>query len=400
LILALLAGLLTACDPASFPYLVVDQVGVIDQAPYLRVFINTSFGLGMDLPGSGPYFASLDEGRSWQEAPAPGEDFLPAVETPERKLVEACVPHEAEVCYRLTGQPSVEISTDGGKSWQIDWQMPAERQDYMARLPEMEDLLDVYPDIIPYDLAILETGDGHVVLVAYGNQGVLVKSTDGAWERVAVLADGKELRAAIPLPTQAADLGTVVQVLASETTFILLLTFTGLAMFASIGWVGMVKKAASPKQGQVDRLSILAFLSGTAFVLLGFLFVSSQQGGTSQGGGLVNSGLVQLCLLPAIMLMVVLFAMGSNLPNPKYVWRVGMLALGLAIGFFILTWLPFGLWAWGIIPRYSQAWIWVGVMGLLDLVLSFLAIGWLVRRVPVIQSEEDDARGEDADTVL
>jgi hypothetical protein len=191
-----------------------------------------------------------------------------------------------------------------------------------------------------------------------------------------------------------------VQVLASETTFILLLTFTGLAMFASIGWVGMVKKAASPKQGQVDRLSILAFLSGTAFVLLGFLFVSSQQGGTSQGGGLVNSGLVQLCLLPAIMLMVVLFAMGSNLPNPKYVWRVGMLALGLAIGFFILTWLPFGLWAWGIIPRYSQAWIWVGVMGLLDLVLSFLPIGWLVRRVPVIQSEEDDARGEDADTVL
>ena len=381
--IVLLASLLTACDPQSFPYLVVNRVGVIDQTPFVRGSIHSSFGLGMGDPEPGPYFASLDEGRSWQEAPEPSGDPLPAIYAPVSSLIEVCVPQEAQVCYRMRGEPAIEISTDGGKSWRIDWQMPAERQDYMARLPEMEDLLDVYPDTIPYDLAILETASGHVVLVAYGNQGVLVKSTDGAWKRVAIQADDPGMRAATPLPYQAADLDTAVQVLASETTFILLLSFFGLAMFASVGWACLGKKAAKSKAAKVDWLSILVFLSVTAFGLLGFLFMTAHRGDSTREMGVLNSGLVPVCMLPAIILMVVLFAMGGNLPNQKYVWRIGLLALGLAIGFFGLTWLPFGLWAWGIIPRYVQALSLVGVVGLVYLVFSFVAISSLVRGAPV-----------------
>jgi hypothetical protein len=382
-VLILLAGLLTACDPASFPYLVVDQVGVIDQAPYLRVFINTSFGLGMDLPGSGPYFASLDEGRSWQEALAPGEDFLPAVETPERKLVEACVPHEPEVCYRLSGQPSVEISTDGGQSWQIDWQMPAERQDYMARQPEMEDLLDVYPNTIPYDLAILETEGGHVVLVAYGNQGVLVKSANGEWVRVAIRAEAEEIRAATPLPYQAPDFATAIRVLTTENTWLSLMALTWLIFLAALGWSGITQRSANHKHSQVTWLYTLTVLSAVAFGLLGWLFVTTHLGGSPFDWQFTDIMLGYVCLLPGIILIVVVFAIGNGLPNQKAIWRAGLLALGLALLFLIVTWLPFGLWAWGILHRYSQALTGAGILALLSLVFSFLAIIRFARRAPI-----------------
>lgn len=380
--LILLAGCLTACDPASFAYLEVNRVGIIEQKPYLRVYIKWSTGLGMDYPQPGPYYASLDEGMSWQEVAALPEDPLPVVDAPDRGQHHACVTQAQQVCYRLSGQSSVEISTDGGQSWQIDWQIPGGRQEYQGRQPEMEDLLDVSPDAIPYDLAILETGNGHVVLVAYGNQGVLVKSTDGVWNRVAVLAEDAEIRAAAPLPTQAPDQGTVVRVLATENVYLLLLAITGLILFTAVGWLGLVKKAVNPRQAQITRLSIIVFLSVTAFGLLGYLFVITHQGGSPHDWEMVNNMLVLVCLLPMMLLIAVMFAIGGDLPNQKYVWRAGLLALGLALGFFILTWLPFGLWARGSIAQYSQAWLWVVLLFLLDFIFSFVAIGRFVSGVP------------------
>ena len=381
--LILLAGWLTACDPQSLAYLEVNRVGIIEQKPYLRVYIKWSTGLGMDYPQPGPYYASLDEGQTWQEVAPPPDDPLPVIDAPVPGPLEACVAQAQEVCYRLNGQPSVEISTDSGKSWQVDWQIPSGSQDYMKRLPEMEMLENVNPDIIPYDLAILETEAGHVVLVAYGNQGVLVKSTDGAWSRVAVLAEDAEIRAAAPLLTQAPDQGTVVRVLATENVYILLLAITGLILFTAVGWLGIVKKAANPKQAQITRLNIVVFLSVTAFGLLGYVFVITHQGGTPHDWEMVNNMLVPVCMLPMMLLIMVMFAIGGDLPNQKYVWRAGLLALGLALGFFILTWLPFGLWARGIIAQYSQAWSGVVVLVLLDFMFSFVAIGHFVSGAPV-----------------
>jgi hypothetical protein len=382
LLLALLAGLLSACDPYSLPYLVVYRVSIYDQRPYLRSIIKRSFGLGMGDPEAGPYYASPDEGQSWQEVPARSEDLPPAIMAPESSQSEACVPQEPQVCYRLTYQPAVKISTDGGQSWQVDWQMPPGRQGYMLRQPELEHLLGVTPDTIPYDLTILETGDGYVVIVAYGNQGVLVKSTSGEWNRIAVRSADEEIRPAAPLPYQVTDFNEVTQALQSENTWIFLLTADWAILLAAVGWLGLAKKTPDSKNSRQDWFNTIIVLSIIAFVILVMLFGSMYQDGKPGDWSLMDEMIVCGSVLYLIIGGIVVLTIAGKLPNGKAVGQAGRLALALALAFFVLTWLPLGLWAWGIIPDYSLALSVVGILALLTMALSLWVQIRFVQRVP------------------
>lgn len=400
----MLAGWLTACDPTSYPYLAVKGVSVFDKKPYLRVSILSSWGPGCCGENPNNYYVSQDGGNTWQELTTHPEYLPDNIWLPTSSQTGECVPNDPHVCYRLNGKPEVEISTDDGKSWQIDWKMPPGRQLYMARDPVFIDLIEVFPDTIPYDLGILETETGYVVIVAYGNQGLLVRSTSGTWERYPIQMEPKETYAnyfeeifpALPLPYRATSVGDLVLALASETGWIFLLALTWLMLLHTTGWVRLSKGAEEWKRGQIAWLVIFSVILGAAFGLQLWIFISIHLHGTPRDYWDVKGLFQCLCLPLAILAIIVFVATWEKLPYIKAVTLVSQRALKWSLIFFGLVWMPFGLWALGIIPHYLSAQIGAGLMGLLTIFLGLRAekhlVQHLLSQLPVETQDEPAAQ--------
>lgn len=128
---------------------------------------------------------SQDGGRTWQEtfnAPsALAEDVtLPRI---------VCESTQPNLCYRIAQKEQVEESRDGGKTWRIAWSIPPGRGAYMERVGSGAPSGRI--DMGPYDLALVGppgTNGLHTLVVAMGDQGVLVRTPEGAWERYGVWA--------------------------------------------------------------------------------------------------------------------------------------------------------------------------------------------------------------------
>jgi len=125
----------------------------------------------------GAIAVSEDGGRTWAQSHEHDDTFpneyvsLPIV---------VCVPDNQNECYRINGEKNVEISKDGGKSWDISWELPADRVKYLNQAnPNL--------DLGPYDLIMIQRQNRNYVLVAAGEDGILRKELPyGDWERIAV----------------------------------------------------------------------------------------------------------------------------------------------------------------------------------------------------------------------
>ena len=392
-LLALLTLLLTACDPTCYPYLVVDQVSILEGKPYLHVAEKVSWGLGCGITTPDRYYVSPDAGVTWKELVTPGEARM-VQEAVDSKQITSCVPDDLQVCYRITGEPHIERSRDGGTSWRVDWRMPAGRHLFMIRFPEMNDLVDVEPDLIPYDLAILETSSGYVVLVAYGNQGVLIKSPDGDWKRYAISTATEGVRPAAPIPYRAVDFENAWQTLLSETIWIFLLAFCYLTIYATVSWHCILLKMPRVKPSLKGWLLAAAIPTGIVFVVLVWAFIVSHSNGTPAEWQGLDTMLKYICVLPVVIGSVVLLVSIFSLPNHKAIWLSGLLAFVLALAFFVLTWLPFGLWAWGILRYYWQALIAAAILAGFVLIFGILAESNLVRHSGAGPGRNPKTKGE------
>jgi len=152
LICVFIAGLLSGCDPGAYPYLVVNQILVVDNTPYIHVSEELSDGIGGEISAPDHYYASLDGAETWQEVSSVPATMPPEIEHPNEVQVTACVPNAQTICYHITGLEQVEVSYDSGVFWKIDWQMPAGRRIYMARNPSISYFLHVIPDTTPLAL--------------------------------------------------------------------------------------------------------------------------------------------------------------------------------------------------------------------------------------------------------
>ncbi|MGN9837652.1 hypothetical protein ACTMTI_05980 [Nonomuraea sp. H19] len=150
-VLAVTATSSSAGPPAA------DSVHVKDG----RITVSTDYGTA---------WSSEDGGLTWSDSGDQQDELRPPA---------GCVPYQATRCYRLVpGRMAVEQSDDAGTTWRPSWSPSGDdlkrltrRYDDASRLRSMA-------------LGVQARPDGHVVVVANGLDGILVRDVAGTWRRV------------------------------------------------------------------------------------------------------------------------------------------------------------------------------------------------------------------------
>ncbi|KAB8196273.1 hypothetical protein FH608_005735 [Nonomuraea phyllanthi] len=122
---------------------------------------------------SGVTRVSEDGGATWSESYDSPPEGRPSPQS------AACVPRQATRCYRLVkDRMAVEQSDDGGRTWEPSWAMSQGDSERMARR------YSGIPGQSSMGLAVQARPGGHVVVVANGLDGILVRDVSGQWQRL------------------------------------------------------------------------------------------------------------------------------------------------------------------------------------------------------------------------
>ncbi|TDD12747.1 hypothetical protein E1292_00300 [Nonomuraea deserti] len=180
---------------------------------------------------------SRDGGATWSESDRATAD------EPRRPQSAACVPMQATRCYRVVpGRMAVQQSDDGGDSWRPSWTTSDDDRERLRRTYSGSH------DRHSMGLAAVPRPGGHVVVVANGLDGILVRDVQGTWRRVG-------------WPGQAAEQAATVDVSLERSVALFLAAcmlfggvgagvrqfhrvYTGFAVFACLGLFGIVAEAA------------------------------------------------------------------------------------------------------------------------------------------------------------
>ncbi len=300
-----------------------------------------------------PYiiYESKDGGYSWEYkvneywgslnmSPIVAEDLAVGDELPSVQCLSPTSPR----CYRITGIMQVEQSHDGGRSWTSAWTLPP-RVEYIKRGElfagsGMCFAYDGVPDgiVTPQDMEILPEGEGHRIVVALGENGVLVRHPNGTWSRVGVGGCAR------PAPYSASN--------AQEAAFntlweLLLLTATILFAFRwlSVGtyW---------------QRVLVRAFIVTLMLISGWTLFVVAGPYAASTDDFFLSLSVWPWITAGVLLVMAVRLRGYFRQHNVYPGWKQGLALL-------ILGYVPFVLWAFWIIPWYWVALV-LSVLGLVS----------------------------------
>ncbi len=296
---------------------------------------------------------SDDAGKTWR--------FIETVPSLEQRMplpVVACDPQAAQICYR-TGEQQVEQSDDAGRTWHVAWSVPPGRRDYMERVESaVGGLFGLSKQIEmgPYDLTFVEQNEQSILVVAMGNEGILRHTSDGTWERAAVLN-------AAPTPFATTNIFVALFQLQPENDVWLLaglLTLLSTCLWSTRIIRERIEKTphARPALWWTGFLLVMVII-GLSVGYLGWL---------GYGLGRVSFFrealyFASLCrwlpaIPPLLVLLLVIFrwqSVARLAPQPRHVWLVAGWNLLIALGVFPLGWLPLLLWALGLIPFYFVA---------------------------------------------
>jgi hypothetical protein len=366
--LLLLTLSLSACSPAPpSPYLFlgIEQIGVGENVLYARTTQYCLYGSECeDGEVIHTYYASHDQGKTWREVSLPPVK-MEKFEVDADHHVAMCLSRDSEHCYRINGQENVEVSNDDGVRWHADWQIPDGRRLYMERYISGRSL-----SITPYDLEIIETGDDHLVVVAMGNEGVLVRSADGVWNRYAV--DTME-----PTPYQAETLeGALSALIYFELPVSILIAAAIFLLLTFSAWITFFVRSDRTVRRKI-LLSLLPVFFALVLVAVYFAlpFLLRYVGGIRGVRSLVNALFLMAKFyigLAPLVTYVLTWASVLFLPsNPK----LGLLAFLISVilpallAIFVLV--PYVLWAFGTIQTHETAQIAAIVIGVILLLTGF-----------------------------
>ena len=297
--------------------------------------------------------ASYDGGKTWNEV---YEQQRVSSEPPRLQSV-VCERGNAQNCYR-TGTDRVEESRDGGASWQTAWSVPLGRREFMERVARRRGFFGVSKPINlgPYDLALMEPVGANslsTLVVAMGNEGVLVRTPENEWTRYPVFS-------ATPTPFSIFESPDAFQVIFPELDFAVV---AGLVAFL-IATFKNARRILARSQYSTWRtllpLALLIIATAIAVVLW-----------HASGFGLLGSVLLLPLLLTSVLgwpvlaipIVLVLFIWSgafvwdrmSKVASGQIASNARSLCIGLAIQIAVSAFAPFLLWALGVIPIYEIA---------------------------------------------
>lgn len=202
-----MCSIIACMPPISDPRVV--QVGSSDGIAY------AALEPGMvSFPLAAPYAQSEDGGKTW----SPAKSLPQGVFQKKQQPVVLCDPNRASLCFRIPQKSQVDESNDDGKTWRVGWQIQPGREDFMLSKYCQKYTCSRTGAWGPYDLAFLNQNGVNTLLVAMGEEGVLVRTADGNWQRYAVLR-------ATPTPLQASNLLHAIFAVFGETLILFALSF-------------------------------------------------------------------------------------------------------------------------------------------------------------------------------
>lgn len=337
--LAALATLATSCMTPA----IVRRLVVVDQSVY--AFLGNEAAV------------SEDGGRSWSYVPnVPDEIAQPLRQTVPLPLT-VCADGDPQTCYRVNGEERLEGSQDGGQTWQVLWQAPAERRRFMQAYHDNQlGFCKTWFDPGPYDLVLLSSQEGAPIpVVAMGSEGVLVGTANGRWERSAVLRATPTL-----YRIEGWDLGRLLRVTLPET-----LTLSGaaiLVLWGLSGWGWQFLRSGDPDlhRQTAGCITVLARWTLVILIIVAILFNTLY--------------VFLLLLLPLFALLAIIFPIIAwvifvkNYRDKKAASALGRRCFWSAAGIFPLAWSPFLLWAYGILSEYRVAQVASVVLAIMVLV--------------------------------
>ncbi|MET8984710.1 hypothetical protein ABZW49_04620 [Nonomuraea wenchangensis] len=259
----------------------------------------------------------------------------------KRPTTAMCVPYKATRCYRVTpGRLGVEQSDDGGDTWRPSWSPPRDDLDRLARQYDDDDL--------PRSggLAVQGWRGGHVVVVANGSEGILLRDENGSWRRLGHPGEPERAPDTYPEAVTAAFLA-------------------GCVLFGAAG-AGL---------GRYHR----AYLAVTTAACLSFLGVAASSISPALGGHVGLLAFLALATIPAAFIVgTILLIAGRARPLPI---AVGVLSAPFV---YLAAYLPFEGWADGTFGSY---WAAVAVSALLTSLV--LAVDLLLIRKDAAKTPAD-----------
>ena len=361
LLIGITFSFLSACGPPGYNFIVVEKISVSKNVVYVRA--SQDCNNCQTIEGF-VYYASHDNGQTWEEVTSPTNEVLQILKQKQNKQSPVCILIETKVCYRITYKEQVDISNDGGVTWQSDWQIPAGRKDYMQKL-----FVGPGPTIIPFDIQVTESAIGHFVVVAMGNQGVLVKSPDGNWNRYAV-------GLAVPTPYQAANFREATDVLSTEHYLTILIAFCSFLLLSFWAWATIYIKSDKMLRKNI-LASCLVFLFSIVILPSYYIFLSSSPNiGWLESlhfryiiaGVRIITNILPFISFWVTWLMVIRISLNKDL---------GLLTLLLSVVFSVTLYfcilLPFQLWALGTISVYETALVISWLVGIIVVLIALIS---------------------------
>jgi hypothetical protein len=350
------------CMPVSS----IQRLVSVDGALYARMEPNNAVGL-----------VSRDLGDSWEGVqPMPAEIFAGIAE-PLSLPLTLCDPADERMCYRISGQPWVEGSQDGGASWHTAWRIPPERESYIRRV-NSGGLAGCgkTPNFVPLDMTFVYQPEGSILVVAMGNEGIVIHPPAGDWQRTAV---GPSI---IPTPTAAGSLDEAFNNTGLESILGLagaVVIYLGLSLWA---WI-FAARHVSPYATRTPK-----WVFRPAWVALGWilLIVALQLGnGIIQGMNrnahvvdwqIINTVntvlLIAEVTLPLGLLLInlAIWIRAGNLAARPGQYRLhALLAVLIGVGMAVILSAGLLLWALGVIAAQETA-LWLAA------IISLGFLGW------------------------
>lgn len=343
--LALLASVASGVSGDSDARVVVDDAGVWHGQ------VTNAYAYGGDA-----YYTYTDVG--WELFLEDKSFDPPAVEYgPVEEQTEDCVPSDPSRCFRvLEGATGIEASTDGGRSWAVDWALSPN---------QVKTLEHAYgrpsESFVTHGVGVAETSNGFVVIAGNGTDGFVVRGTDGTWARVGLA--GMDCCAGM----RTADFDTVKDLPEVHAYPI------GVLMGLGLSTLALPFLAAALRRGRRSRFNIAVSIFGVLVYVFGALFIVVVLQMNSSYAPLTRDepGLDVVTFIPMGFMGVACVVGGMGMLG---LWRRGAGRATLGI------WLPGALIAGGAAQVAPNGLIWEALLGVLALSAAYAVYVPVARR--------------------